>query len=280
MNGKKIAIIIGIIFVCAAFAITIKIGIDRQERVQTSIKRQEELLEKAEVEQEKKRKLEIAALAPNGSPRSYIDDIRYSNAKQDNQPFRLAALGSSVTFGTGASDSKSTSWFPMLVKDLKKVDGYTSIFYSNDGYGGYTSGMLLKEGKVDELIKQKPNMVLFEICVLNDVGQSVPLDETLRNIENVVDLINKNLPDTKVVLLSPNPMLVEGKNNQNLTLADYVDGAKQLANKKGWDFIDIYEEIKQKKVDMKDYLSDGVHPNDKGYKLWFDLLIKEFEKKK
>lgn len=280
MNVKKSAIITGIVFICAVFAITIVIGINRQEKVQAAIQKQDEILIKAEAEANKKAEQELAALAPNGSLRSYIDDIRYQQALNDhNRPYRIAALGSSVTAGTGASDP-SKSWFSLLVNDLKNVDGHTSISYTNAGFGGYTSGELLSERKVDRIIELRPDMVLFEICVLNDLGEFVPIDETLKNIETVVDLIKEKLPDTKVILLSPNNIIGSGKTQIGLSLSDYVEGAKKLAKEKNLDFIDVYGEFVSRATDLNDYLSDGIHPNDKGYELWFEFLKAEFEKKK
>lgn len=279
ITKQFIAICLGLIVVVIV-GILINLGIGHQATVKAEVRMKNEQARLNEQHQKEKAEQAFAALKPNGSPRSYIDDIRYFKALHDDRPVRIAAIGSSVTHGTGASDVFSTGWVPLLIKDLRKTDGFLSVEGTRLGFGGYTSGRLIEDGKINDMIKHQPDIVLFETCALNDHGQFVPLKQTLQNIETIVNQINKELPETKVILLSSNPKLDKGKNRLQLTLADYVEATKKLADEKGWDFVDIYGGFTSRGVDMKDYLSDANHPNDRGYKLWEEILYAEFKKEK
>lgn len=214
---------------------------------------------------------EINKWKPNGSPRSYIDDLNYLIAK--NGHATISTLGSSVTAGAGAS-SEDKKWSSLLENYLIK----TKVI--SNGFGGYSSSSILSENKADIVISQKPDIVLFETCILNDHGQSVPIEKTIQNITEIIDKIQKNLPESKIILISPNPKLEDKKNTVGLTMADYASKTKEFIISKGWNYIDVYSEFQANHTDnLKSLLTDGIHPNDSGYKIWFEGLKKGFEKK-
>lgn len=220
---------------------------------------------------------EINKWKPNGSPRSYNDDVKYYKALKNNVV--ISTLGSSVTAGAGASDN-SHNWSSLLTSYLQKNEGFTSVTLNNNGFGGYTTEMIISDKKVDTVISQKPDIVLFETCLINDHGKKIPLDKTEQNIASIVKAIHSALPDAKIILMSPNPRLEDFKMNNGLLLADYVNKTNEYFKKNGWDYIDIYNGFKDRNADMKVLLSaDGTHPNDEGYKMWFEIVKNEFEKK-
>jgi lysophospholipase L1-like esterase len=220
---------------------------------------------------------EIEKWKPNGSPRSYIDDLQYYIAR--NGSVKISTLGSSVTAGDGAT-SKDKSWAGLLKSYLRNTDGLFKTEVISNGFPGYSSQTILSENKVDVVIAEKPDVVLFETSILNDHGQSVPIDKTLQNINTVVEKLRTSLPESKIIILSPNPKASDKKNSVGLMLADYAVKTKELASQKGWDYIDVYNGFLLKNADLNHVLTDGVHPNDEGYKIWFEIMKSEFEKKK
>lgn len=92
--------------------------------------------------------------------------------------------------------------------------------------------------------------------------------------------LQASLPGAKIILLSTNPKRdqLAGKNAVGLTLADYAIGSRKFIESKGWDYIDVYSEFsKQAGSQLDTYLTDGVHPNDQGYQLWFEIMKGGFE---
>ncbi|MDF2926682.1 MAG: hypothetical protein K0R57_5596 [Paenibacillaceae bacterium] len=220
---------------------------------------------------------EIEKWKPNGNPRSYLDDLRYIKARKQSSSVTISTLGSSVTQGTGASDP-SKNWSSLLANYLSQADGYTIINVNNNGFGGRTAGGLLKESKVELVIEQSPDIVIFENCLLNDHGQSVPLVQSVKDITAIVDDLKAALPEAVIYVISPNPKAEDVANSLGLTMKDYAANARSLAEKAGWAYMDVYEGFTTQGADMYKLTVDGTHPNDSGYKRWFEIMKAEFEK--
>lgn len=229
---------------------------------------------------------EVDKWKPSGETRSYLDDLRYFAAiklqQEDDSYVKISTLGSSVTEGAGASDP-SKKWSTLLFKYIKAQDDLFRFNLTVNGFGGYNSREILAYDKVDLVIKQNPNLILFETCMLNDHGEGIPIQESLKNITKIVNKFHKKLPNAKVILISPNPKGL-GKDVPNvlgLYMDDYNSAIKKYIHKQGWDYIDVYGSFqKEYKNKIDSVLSDGIHPNDLGYRFWFETLEKEFEKKK
>lgn len=210
-----------------------------------------------------------------GTPRSVIDDLHYLMTK--NGSATISTLGSSVTAGVGASDVSRT-WSSLILSNLRIIDGLRKVTLNSNGFGGHTSGAILFDKNYEIVISQKPDIVLIETCIINDHDQSTPVAQTLQNIEKIRQIISSALPNAKIIMLSPNPRLEDKKNNLGLTFADYANKTKELILGKGWEFIDVTSTYQGKTKEL--ITSDGIHPNDNGYKLWADTVMNNFALKK
>lgn len=227
---------------------------------------------------------EVNKWKPSDLPRSYLDDLRYFAAlklqQNDDSYVKISTLGSSVTEGAGASDPRK-KWSTLLFKYIKEQDELFRFDLTVNGFGGYNTREILEDDKVELVISQQPNLILFETCMLNDHGEGLSIQESLNNITKIVNKFHKELPDAKVVLMSPNPKGLEQDvpNKLGLYMDDYNSEIKKYIHKQGWNYIDIYGSFKKEyKHKIDSVLTDGVHPNDFGYQFWFEKLVKEFQK--
>ena len=60
------------------------------------------------------------------------------------------------------------------------------------------------------------------------------------------------------------------------TEEDFANFEKKIAEETGVLFIDLYHESGINRDNFKDYLFDGLHPNDAGNRIVIDLLTKQF----
>lgn len=220
---------------------------------------------------------EVKMWEPTEAPRSILDDIRYIDAK--NGKVQISSLGSSVTQGAGSSDP-FRSWGPIISRQLRSYDDkFINVNFTSNGFGGYTTGNLLNEGKVEEIIKQNPDFILFETCLLNEHGQNVPLDTTINNIKVVTETIKSSLPNAKVIYLTSSPRKAEKENELGLYYKDYVSATKEFIESNGWHHIDIYNGFMESGADLNELIKDDVHPNDSGYLLWAEVILDKLEEK-
>ncbi|WP_088831116.1 SGNH/GDSL hydrolase family protein [Paenibacillus tyrfis] len=209
-----------------------------------------------------------------------VKTLEYEAAQ--NKALSISTMGSSVTGGMGASQ-KEKIWGNQLVAALKKQPGLSGLQFSNGGINGFSTQNMIDHQIPDRIIRQKPTIVLFETCLLNDYLQNIPIETTNKNIETIVNQLTQGLPESRIVLLSPNPRRHgEVKNKAGLTYEDYIQGTKAFIEQNGWEYIDIYKEMNEtlakNKINLDEVLSDATHPNDEGYDIWANIVIEYFLK--
>lgn len=219
--------------------------------------------------------------------RSYMDDLRYYSAlkyynDEEDKYVRISTLGSSVTAGAGAT-TVDDNWSSLLLSHIRRQDDLFRVSLMSNGFGGYSTRALIEEKKVQTIVDQAPDLVILETSILNNHGQSLSLKETLNDLNTIVTSLEKSLPDSKIILISPNPK-GEAKDTENsigLTMRDYSGATQEYILEKGWEYVDIFNAFEKQYGNTIDtVLRDGVHPNDNGYKFWANTLIKAFEEEK
>ena len=154
----------------------------------------------------------------------------------------IICLGNSITAGSGASEGED---YPSL---LGKRLGLPVI---NAGVSGDTTLDALKRINEDVLSKN-PFLVVVELGG-NDFLERVPLDETLKNIDEII----RRIQEQGVIVI-----LLDAK--VNLFMNGYSSGYKRIAKKRGAVFVpNILANI----LNNPNLKSDYIHPNAEGYKI-------------
>lgn len=145
----------------------------------------------------------------------------------------------------------------------------------NCGIAGATTDELL--WILDEaVIKYKPAQVLLHVGT-NDLGNTVTHSprQIASNIQVIVSMIHKNLPDCQITILSPLPCDedIQGYPHargirSNAFLKDiYEHFSEYLGN--SVNYINAFDSFVNKKELL---LEDGLHPNEKGYQLLTQII--------
>lgn len=170
-----------------------------------------------------------------------IEQYRRENAKYNDFEVDVAFLGDSLTDGY----------------DLAKY--YPQFLTANRGIGGDTTYTLEERLEVS-VYDLKPKVAVMLIGANN-------MDTMFENYEDILQGLQENLPDTKIVLLSLTAMGGEhwGRKNQ---LAAYNNVTiKLLAQQYGFTFIDLYAPLYDVSIGevYEGYTSDGGHLTHEGY---------------
>ena len=175
----------------------------------------------------------------------------------------------------------------------------------NAGVPGNTTALALQRFQKD-VLDHNPSLVVIQFGINDsavDVWKDPPikkprveLPDFLMNMELIIDRIHNQ--NGEVILMSPQrmswskktrelygkpPYVLDDEDGFNVILDTYVAGLRELAVRKNDRFIDInaayskhpsgYGEPYSKLLNQ-----DGMHPNDKGHKLVFDLLIEQLSR--
>lgn len=170
--------------------------------------------------------------------------LNYENENKLYDPFvvDVAFLGDSITAGY----------------DVKSY--YPEYLVSNRGIGGETT-YGLKDRLDVSVLDLKP-----KVCVMLIGGNNI--DTMFQDYEDILIYFQKKLPETKIVLVSLSPTS-DPIAERNKTLAYNNIKIKLLADKYGYEFVDIYTPLFDLETGkMKaEYTPDGAHHTAEGYKV-------------
>ncbi|MBD8134907.1 SGNH/GDSL hydrolase family protein [Bacillus sp. CFBP 13597] len=237
---------------------------------------------KVKEEEKEEREALIQSLKPeNNKQQPLIDYLHYKSLTQERVIVSL--LGSNGTSGTGASNS-SNSWVGRLEKSLRTDrDDLETLRFINHGHEGYSTEDLLKGKKIEAVIKDNPNLIIFENSLINNHYQSLSLEQTEKDLENIMTRLQKELPNAKILIISPNPV-ANGKteNSLGLNYLDYIQASEQVIKTNRWTYMNSKEEIEkklnEKNMRLADILTnDNIHPNDQGHYIWFEVMQEYFK---
>jgi hypothetical protein len=100
--------------------------------------------------------------------------------------------------------------------------------------------------------------------------------KTLDSLDQLMALLQRSLPDSRIIVISPNPAVKPNANAQKLMYSDYLNQTKEHILAKGWEFVDVYADMERQRqaanLPLEKILLDGVHPNSVGYGYWFETM--------
>ena len=141
--------------------------------------------------------------------------------------------------------------------------------------GDFSEGLVKRAGSIGRL---KPDKLFIEIGI-NDIIEQIPLNEICANYEELIEIIKKESPDTKIFIQSNFPVIINrpsiltSDKNVNDLVKEQNENLKDLAKRTHCTFIDIYPAFTERNVDFKAlFIWDGIHFTDKAYTIWASIV--------
>ncbi len=180
-------------------------------------------------------------------------------------PKVILFFGDSITAGYGLSPEEA---FPALVeKKLNKTDRKVKVV--NAGLSGETSAGGLS--RIDWILRQPVDIFVLELGG-NDGLRGLPLDQTRKNLQGIIDKVKGKYPNCKIVLAG---MMVPPNMGKEYT-DDFRRVFPELATKNKATLIPFIldgvggiEKLNQ---------ADGIHPNVEGHQIISNKIAPVFEK--
>lgn len=189
----------------------------------------------------------------------------------------IVYLGGSITEGAGATakencwQAKLHNWFRQTYSDCE-VNGY------NVGIGGTSSELGVFRTEKD-VLAYNPDLVLVEFAV-NDYGREP--QEIKESMEGIVRKIKDNNKNTDILFVYTATVKMEEECYSHGTLPPSLIAHEEVAKYYNIPTINmgihLLETLKTKGYKPEELLPDLVHPNDKGYDVYFSYLKEEINK--
>ena len=172
--------------------------------------------------------------------------------------------GDSLTAGYGLSTDEA---FPAVIeKKLNQKGKPTKVV--NAGLSGETSAGGLN--RLDWVLKQPVDMFVLELGA-NDGLRGLPLDQTQKNLQAIIDKVKAKYPKAKIVIAG---MLVPPNMGPDYT-ASFRKIFPDLAKKNNVSLIPFL--LQDVAGDEKLNNADGIHPNVEGHKIVAQNVLKVIE---
>lgn len=180
-----------------------------------------------------------------------------------------------IVIAYGDSVTASGTWFSAAEEAF-------GIKIRNMGVGGRNS--LEARQSFMSVVNAKPDVLLLSFGINDaalDMAKHVPLETYVETMRAMILRAQKE--GMRVILIIENPLddtLYYTRHDEsvfapyggaNAYYLQYVNAARDLAEECGLVYADLYR-IFMEQPNYKALLSDGVHPNEKGYKLYADAL--------
>jgi len=168
--------------------------------------------------------------------------------------------GDSITAGYGLSKEQA---FPKIVEEELTEKGH-NVEVINAGLSGETSAGGLS--RLDWILKQPVDVFVLELGA-NDGLRGLPLTETKKNLQAIIDKVKEKYPDVKIIIAG---MMVPPNLGQDYT-RQFRDMFPSLAEKN--DALLVPFLLDGVAGDDSLNLPDGIHPNVEGHKIVADNIM-------
>ena len=182
--------------------------------------------------------------------------------KSDNQV--ILFYGNSLTAGYGLEEDES---FPSRIED--RIDSlglpYTVV---NAGLSGETTSGGLK--RIDWVMKQKVDIFFLELGA-NDMLRGLPLEETRKNLSQIIDIVKEKNPNVKIGLCE----MMAPPNMGDDYVQAFNQIYKDLSTPEDITLIPFFLDGVAGNENLM--LKDGKHPNAKGQEIVAENIWKSLE---
>lgn len=186
----------------------------------------------------------------NDTTNTHADTSRQADTKN------ILVFGDSLTAGYGLDDPQSDAYPAVLQHKIDSAKLPYKVI--NGGLSGETSAG--GKSRIDWLLKQKVDVFILELGA-NDGLRGLPVSETTKNLQAIIDKVKAKYPHAKLVLAG---MMVPPNMGAGYSTA-FKTVFPQLAQKNNMILIPF---LLQNVAGIKDLnQADGIHPTVKGAKI-------------
>ncbi|MDR3585996.1 MAG: GDSL-type esterase/lipase family protein [Desulfosporosinus sp.] len=183
-------------------------------------------------------------------------------------PVNALLLGDAIAASRGASDLNLVSWYALVAKDL------------HSKYPGTLQWQLHTnaEGTINDALNYLPEVPqdtdLIVLCLGQNDPSKVKLSEFKQKYEQLLVELKAKSPQADLFLVTEPPVKNNLENNKYFLYRGVI---LELAQKYQLHVIDEWTTFIQDPAPLASLLANNVDPNDKGYRVFADAVLKSFD---
>lgn len=203
----------------------------------------------------------LSACNDGENSKTKIDKNSESEVKKESPKKNILIFGDSLTAGLGVEPEEA---FPALLGN--KIDSLQLPYeVINGGLSGETSAA--GKARIDWLLKDKVDVFVLELGA-NDGLRGIPVSETRKNLQSIIDQVKAKYPNAKLVMVG-----MEVPPNMGKTYAsEFRMIFPDLASKNKMKLIPFLLDRVGGVPELNQ--ADGIHPTAAGHKILADNVWK------
>jgi len=204
------------------------------------------------------------------STKSQQSTVAYQGLAKLIEPTAVRALvfGDAVAESLGASNKEQTSWYTQVANNLQSKYPGTLQWHFKTTTGGTINDALTYIPEVTQ------DTGLIVLCLGRNDWATLTTDDFMRKYEQLLAELKIKSPDANVFLVVEPPVKSIATNNKSFPYRQVII---DLGQKYQLPVIDEWSAFINDPTPLSGLLADGVNPNDKGYRVFADEVLKKFE---
>lgn len=169
-------------------------------------------------------------------------------------------------------DANNLPW-PLQVKNALE-ENYGQDIFNLDvmNFENITTNHLIETKGHEQIAAAKSDILIIEPLLLNDNG-FVKVEDTLQNLETIIDTVKQLNPETYIIIQPPNPIF------EPVTYLDQVNALKEFTTQNNIEYFNHWQDWPDTSSDNIKETLQGTFPNANGQNIWADYIIKYFVSK-
>ncbi len=207
---------------------------------------------------------------------------------------RVIVFGDSITQGYWGTDG---GWVERIRKhydslQASDLEGRDEPTIFNLGISADNSTNILERIESETIVRTRHGnlpIVIVQIGVNDSSSESLPSDETVsltieKYEQNLKSIIEKAKPlSSKIIFVGlsacdetrTTPVTWGAFHYTNEAIKNYENKMKDVAAEYNCEFIPVFEAFIEELNNGKDFLPDGLHPNNEGHAFMHEIIMKE-----
>ena len=196
------------------------------------------------------------------------------NKMKENSAVRVTYLGGSVTVGAGSTNAELNSWRGITYQWLLDASPKAAVIQNNVAMGGTGSHLGAFRTQVD-VVDQKPDLLFIEFAVNDSYCGTHSAGNATLYFEQIVRQVREALPECEIIAVYVTDTYASKL--ADAELGGVAQAHDKVCEKYGITSINVggalWREIRETGKQWGDYVSDVVHPEDAGYRIYADCII-------
>ncbi len=204
------------------------------------------------------------------APKTNLNNTAYK--LKNHKKLNVVFFGGSITAGHGKTGDNG--WSDLTYRWIRDTYSDAEVNYINSSIGGTSAYWGLFRAERD-VLAHKPDLVFIEFA-MNDKYQGFNKEKSTVAMEGLIRKITIESPETDIVIVLTTDKDRLGTEFENL------QAHKEVAEYYGIPVINVGDALKAELDktgrEWSYYVGDIVHPNNEGYKIYANEVIKELKK--